>query len=195
MWDQRYSSDDFVYGKEPNDFLASVIDRIPRGRVLCLAEGEGRNAVYLAQHGCRVLAVDGSAVGLEKAKKLAAEQGVQIDTVVADLAEFAIAPGSWDAIVSIFAHLPPALRRTVHRQVVAGLRPGGVLVLEAYTLAQLALKTGGPPTAELLMSLETLRQELAGLDLQHAVELEREIIEGRLHTGRGAVVQILATKP
>lgn len=194
MWDQRYNTDEFVYGTQPNDFLASVSGRIPGGRVLCLAEGEGRNAVYLAQQGHQVLAVDKSAVGLAKAERLAAAGGVRIETRVVDLARFEFEPGSWDAVVSIFAHVPSILRRALHRGVVSGLRSGGVFVLEAYTPAQLLLKTGGPPDADMLMSLAGLREELAGLDFRHALELEREVVEGKLHTGRGAVVQVLAVK-
>lgn len=195
IWDQRYATEDFVYGTTPNVFLVSVRDQIPAGKILCLAEGEGRNAVFLAQRGGQVLAVDGSAVGLAKARQLAAAKQVHIETAVVDLAHYPIAPDSWDAIVSIFAHLPPALRQELHRQVVAGLRPGGVFVLEAYTPAQLALKTGGPQQVELLMTLSALRQELAGLEFLHAAEVERDVVEGKLHTGRGAVVQVLARKP
>jgi len=194
MWNERYSQADYVYGKNPNDFLASVVQQIPKGRVLCLADGEGRNGVYLAQQGCQVTAVDGSSVGLEKARKLAAERSVAIETIVADLAEFSIQPNSWDAIVSIFCHLPPTVRAHVHRQVVSGLRSGGVLVLEAYTPRQLQFKTGGPPTADLTMELATLQQELEGLEFKHAVELERDIQEGLFHRGRSAVVQVVAVK-
>jgi SAM-dependent methyltransferase len=168
---------------------------MPPGDVLCLAEGEGRNAVFLARRGHRVLAVDSSAVGLAKAAQLAEEHGVRIETLTADLADFVIEPGCWDAIVSIFCHVPPSIRRTLHRQVVAGLRPGGLFVLEAYTPAQLELRTGGPPTVELLMTLADLREELAGLEFLQAREIERDVVEGRLHTGRGAVVQIVARKP
>lgn len=195
MWDERYSQADYVYGKNPNDFLVQVIQHIPKGRVLCLAEGEGRNAVYLAQQGCQVTAVDASSVGLAKAKKLAAERFVEIETIVAELAVFEIQPHSWDAIVSIFCHLPPAMRARMHRQVVAGLRSHGVFVLEAYTPRQLEFRTGGPPNAELLMELATVKQELAGLVFEHAVERERDIQEGLFHRGRSAVVQVLAVKP
>lgn len=194
MWNERYSQTEYAFGKQPNDFLVQVIHQIPTGRVLCLAEGEGRNAVYLAQQGCRVTAVDASPVGLEKARKLAAERSVEIETIVADLAEFPIQPDSWDAIVSIFCHLPPTIRAHVHRQVLTGLRSGGVFVLEAYTPRQLAFKTGGPPTAELTMELATLQQELKGLEFNHAVELERDIQEGLFHRGRSAVVQVVAVK-
>ena len=194
MWDVRYSDAEYVYGTAPNAFLASVADQIPRGKVLSLAEGEGRTAVYLAELGCKVLAVDASAVGLSKAQRLAEERGVTIETRVADLADFHIELDSWDAIVAIFCHLPSGIRSSVHHKVVAGLRPGGVFVLEAYTPTQLKLKTGGPPTADMLMTLKLLRVELAGLRFIHARELEREVIEGKFHTGRGAVVQVVAVK-
>lgn len=195
MWNERYSQPEYAFGKHPNDFLVQVIQQVPKGRVLCLAEGEGRNAVYLAQQGCRVTAVDASPVGLEKARKLAAERSVAIEVVVADLAEFSIQPNSWEAIVSIFCHLPPTVRAHVHRQVVTGLTAGGVFVLEAYTPRQLAFKTGGPPTAALMMELATLQQELDGLYFDHAQEVERDIQEGLFHRGQSAVVQVLATKP
>jgi Methyltransferase domain len=161
---------------------------------LCLAEGEGRNAVHLATLGHRVTALDQSEVGLAKARRLAAARGVEIGTIVSDLADYSIAAGSWAGIVATFAHLPPVLRRRIHRAVVTGLQPGGVFVLEAYTPAQLALGTGGPKSPELLMTLAALREELSGLQFLIAREVERDVIEGACHTGRGAVVQILARR-
>lgn len=195
MWDQRYSEPDYAFGTEPNDFLRSVADQLDAGRVLSLGEGEGRNAVWLAQRGLQVTAVDSSAVGLDKARRLAQERGVEIETRHVDLSDFPIEPEAWDGIVSIFCHLPPALRRRVHRQVVQGLRTGGTLVLEAYTPEQLAFGTGGPPVAELMMDLPSLRAELAGLEFRHAQGLQREVREGRYHTGLAAVVQLVAVKP
>jgi SAM-dependent methyltransferase len=193
-WDQRFAVPDYVYGTEPNAFVAAMAGEIPAGPVLCLAEGEGRNAVHLAQLGHAVTAVDQSAVGLAKAARLAAARGVPLTTVVADLASYAIAPAAWSGIVSTFAHLPPPLRRAVHANVVAGLRPGGVFILEAYTPAQLALGTGGPKDAELCLTLAGLRPELAGLEFVVARECERNVIEGTGHTGRGAVVQVVARR-
>ncbi len=194
MWDQRYSDTEYAYGKEPNDFLVEAVHHIPKGRVLCLAEGEGRNAVFLARQGYDVVAVDSSAVGLRKAEMLAQEHGVSITTVVADLETFKIEAGAWDGIVSIFCHLPPTIRQELHRKLVQGLRPDGVLVLEAYTPDQLKFKTGGPPDAQLAMNLNSLKQELTGLDFKHAVEIERDIHEGLYHNGHGAVVQLIAIK-
>lgn len=194
FWDERFSAADYIYGTAPNSFVAAMAARIPAGPVLCLAEGEGRNAVHLAQLGHAVTAVDQSAVGLGKAARLAKERGVALTTVATDLAHYTITPGAWAGVVVTFGHLPPALRRQVHAQIVAGLRPGGVYLLEAYTPAQLAFGTGGPKDVELLMTLAALREELAGLNFEHAVECERDVIEGTYHTGRGAVVQVCARK-
>lgn len=195
MWDERYASPEYVYGTEPNNFLAAVAARIPAGRVLSLADGEGRNGVYLASLGYSVTSVDASPVGLAKARRLAAERGVQLATVVADLADYAIAPGAWEGIISIFCHLPPPLRRRVHQQVVGGLLPGGLFVLEAYSVRQLGFGTGGPANVELLLTLDTLREELRGLELLNAREIEREVHEGLLHEGTSAVVQVVGRKP
>ena len=202
MWDERYSDPDYVYGTEPNTFLASVVETIKcgsnhshRGKVLSLGEGEGRNAVFLAEHGCIVTAVDASHVGLSKAEKLAKARGVVIKVIHTDLAHLEIEAGAWDAIISIFCHVPSQLRKELHRKVVNGLRPGGVFVLEAYTPSQLALKTGGPQDVDMTMSLNQLKTELDGLVFEHVLELEREVVEGKFHTGKGAVVQIIARKP
>ncbi len=195
MWDERYQREEYVYGTAPNDFLRSQIGHIPAGRVLCLAEGEGRNAVFLAEQGFTVTAVDQSSVGLAKAEHLAQERGVEISTLVADLGEFRIEPQAWDGIVSIFAHVPPPARRHIHREVVTGLRPGGVLILEAYRPEQLQYKTGGPPVAEMMMDLDGLRAELEGLEFEYGAETVREVQEGPLHHGDGAVVQVRARAP
>ena len=195
FWGQRYgAARDYVYGTAPNEFLAAMADRIPPGPVLCLAEGEGRNAVHLARRGHAVTALDQSAVGLAKARALAESQGLPLATVVADLADHAIAPGAWAGIVAIFMHLPPDLRARVLAASAAGLRPGGVLILEAYRPAQLAFATGGPRDAALLPTLAQLRAELSGLELLHAAELDRDIVEGDGHSGRGAVVQVVARR-
>lgn len=195
MWNQRYATEEYAYGKEPNDFLRRTADDIQPGRILCLAEGEGRNAVYLAQQGWKVTAVDISEVGLAKAQRLAAERGVHIETVQADLADFTIEPNSWEAVVSIFCHLPSNIRAPLHERVVSGLKPGGTLVLEAYHPRQLELGTGGPSTPELLADLNTLRAELRGMNLQLMQEIERPVQEGIYHQGESAVVQILGFKP
>jgi SAM-dependent methyltransferase len=164
--------------------------------VLCLGEGEGRNAVFLARRGHAVTAVDQSAVGLAKARPLAARHGVVLTTHTADLGTFTIAPGAWAGIVATFVHLPPALRARVHRAAAAGLRPGGGFILEAYHPDQVHHRTGGPVDApELLMTLEDLRADLAGLDLVVAQQRETDLDEGSAHQGRSAVVQVFGQRP
>ena len=193
-WDERYSAEGYRYGTNPNHFLAGVADRIPLGDVLCFCEGEGRNGVFLAERGHRIHAVDYSSVGLAKALRLADERGVELTTHLMDLTEYEIEPERWDGIVSIFCHLSKPLRAQVHRAVVAGLRPGGVFILEACTPRQLEMGSGGPFSLEYLMTLADLTVELEGLELEIGQEIERDVTEGRHHGGRTAVVQVVARK-
>ena len=195
MWDQRYNAKDHVYGTQVNDFLKSMSHELPKGKVLCLAEGEGRNAVWLAEQGYEVTAVDSSKIGLQKADQLAEQRGVSITTLCVDLADFDIGETQWGAIVSIFCHLPAPLRRNVHQRCVKGLSSGGVFLLEAYTPLQLDYKTGGPPAAEMMMDSDSLKEECKGLEFIMLQECVREIHEGELHSGMGAVVQLVAKKP
>ena len=194
MWNQRYSEDGFAYGTEPNEFLREHAGLLG-GPVLSLCEGEGRNGVFLAGLGLEVTGVDGSEVGLAKARTLAASRGVTLTTVVADLAEFEAAPESFGAVVSIFAHLPPELRRIVHRRVVGWLKPGGIVLLEAYRPAQVGRGTGGPPDPTMCMTAAGLGEEFGGLEVVLARETVRTVVEGRCHTGEAAVVQFVARKP
>lgn len=196
QWDERFAGEVYQYGTEPNRWLAAQAGRLaPGGRVLCLGEGEGRNAVWLAGRGFAVEAVDGSAVGLEKARRLAAQRGVTIATTVADLADHLPAAGAYDAVALIFVHLPPSLRARVHARAAAALAPGGLLVLEAFTPAQLALASGGPRQRELLYDAGLLRQDFAGLEWDPLVEEEVDLDEGPLHRGRAAVVRGIARRP
>lgn len=195
FWDERYGAESFYYGTEPNDFLKENAKRIPpQGRVLCLAEGEGRNAVFLASLGFQVTAVDGSAVGLKKLKELAEARGVCVETQVSDLADYVIQPESWDAVVSIWCHLPEKLRKQVHAQAVRGLKKNGVWLSEAYHPRQLHYKTGGPSSADLMVTSEILKKELGELKFEILREMDREIQEGQGHSGISAVVQCVGVK-
>ncbi len=195
MWNARYGTDDYLYGHEPNDFVAEVMADAQPGDVLCVADGEGRNGVHLAGLGHRVTSVDISEAGIAKARSLAAERGVELTAVVADLGEYDLGTDRWDTVVSVFAHTPPPVRRRLHGALATALRPGGRLVLEAYTPDQIGRGTGGPQTPELTMDLERLRDELIGLEFEHEVEFVRSVIEGPGHTGDGAVVQVIARRP
>lgn len=195
MWDERYSTADYVYGTEPNTFLRDNVHRLAAGAALCLADGEGRNSVFLAAEGWDTHSVDLSANGVAKALRLSGERGVTVHATVADLADYDLGEQRWDAVVSIFAHMPAAIRADLHARAVRALKPGGVLLLEAYTPDQIGRGTGGPQSAELTMTLAGLREELAGLHFDHAWEGVRDVVEGALHTGTAAVVQVIARKP
>ncbi len=195
MWDERYGAVETAYGTEPNDFLREQVGALPLGKTLCLAEGEGRNGLFLAKAGHQITGVDQSGVGLQKFERYAKEAGVEVETVVADLAEYDLGTEKWDAIISIWCHVPPTLRVSLHPACVRALRPGGVFLLEAYHPDQIALKTGGPPDAAFMMTAEGLRRELEGLEFLVLEEKQREIHEGPFHNGTSAVVQVLAKKP
>lgn len=193
MWNQRFAGSEFVYGTEPNSFLAQHASQLV-GPVLSIAEGEGRNAVFLASLGLDVLGIDSSEVGLAKAHALAASRGVTIRTEVADLATYEPPEDAFGSVVSISAHLPSAVRRRLHRLVESSLKPGGVILLEAYTPAQLARDTGGPKDPDMLMSRAALEMEFPSCEPIISREVEREVVEGAFHTGLACVVQFIARK-
>jgi len=194
FWDERFRADEYAYGREPNAFLLEQAARLPRGRVLCLAEGEGRNAVFLAELGHEVTAVDFSAEGLRKTERLARERGVKITTVHADLAAYDLELECFTGVVAIFAHLLPLIRQRLHAQVARALVPGGVFILEAYRPEQLAFDTGGPRDPSLLMTFDDLKRELFPLTIEIGREVERDIREGAYHSGLSATVQVLAVR-
>ncbi|MEM7134043.1 MAG: class I SAM-dependent methyltransferase [Chloroflexota bacterium] len=194
MWDERFSADEYAYGREPNEFLVQNHEAIPKGKVLSLAEGEGRNAVFLAKQGYSVTAVDGSKAGLEKARKLAMENDVELELIHADLTKFDFGVAHWDGIVSIFFPLPSAQRSKLHEKVVAGLKQNGVFLVEAYRPEQVEYGTGGGKSPDRMTTKESLSQELSALNFTHLMELERNVVEGLYHTGLAAVVQAIARK-
>ena len=194
-WDQRFAAQEFVYGEQANDFLRQHAAGLAAGQALCLAEGEGRNAVFLAELGHQVCAQDISPIGLGKAKALAQRKGVNITTLCCDLAALDLKPNSLDLIAAIWMHVEPELRATVFEQSVEALRPGGHLLIEAYRPQQLNFSSGGPARKELLIDAAQLQQELAALEPLILQEIERTISEGNAHQGRSAVVQFFGRRP
>lgn len=193
MWNERYASSDFAYGTEPNSFLVQNASLLT-SPVLSLAEGEGRNAVFLASLGLDVLGVDASDVGLAKAQKLAASRGLAIRTEVADLASYDPPENHYGSVISISAHLPSHVRNKLYPQVERSLKLGGIILLEAYTKSQLSRNTGGPKDPDMLVDLAELEQQFPNCEPILAQEIEREIIEGKFHTGLAYVVQFIARK-
>ena len=195
FWDQRYGSEAFVYGTEPNAFLVQQAQYIrPGGRVLCLADGEGRNSVWLAQQGFDVSAVDISPCGVRKALQLASHAGAHVDARVADVTTLDFGVAQWDAIVSIFLHLPAGARTDVHRRCMLALRPDGVFIWEAYAPGQLGRNTGGARDAALLPALGEVMKDFAGYTQVMSWTGTRLLQEGSLHTGVGEVTQLRVTQ-
>ena len=190
FWDHNFAVAGFKYGTAPNAFLVEQAHRLkPVGDVLVPGDGEGRNGVWLAQQGHRVTSMDGSSVGLQKAQALAAERNVTLETALGDLADWSPEPAAFDAVVLTFVHLPPAIRADAHRRLAAGLRPGGVLVLEAFHPLQLDHRSGGPKDAAMLYTPETLRQDFSGLDELLAWSGEVTLDEGPGHQGLAHVTR------
>ena len=196
MWDKRYSDKNFFYGTEPNDFLRWNVANFPAGgKILMLAEGEGRNAIFLAKHGFNVTAVDWSEVGLKKLVNWAEKEGVTVETICSDVNQFDFGTNAWDGIVSIWFHLASRDRPAIYTRCVKALKSRGVFLLEAYTTKQIKFKTGGPSDPDMLPNLQELNNHLSQLQIMSAADLERDIQEGEGHRGRSAVVQFLGQKP
>jgi len=197
FWDQRFSDPDYIFGRTPNLFLVSQAQRFrPGQRVLDVATGEGRNAVWLAEQGCDVMGIDISPLGIDKAKRLAAERGVSAQFQVADLREWYWQPAAFDAIVSIFIQFAaPEDRTRLFEGFESTLKPGGILVLQGYTPKQIEYKTGGPPQVEHMYTSELLKQAFARLEILHLREHEQVLSEGTKHVGRSALIDLVARKP
>lgn len=196
FWEERYASEAYVYGTRPNRYFQEQLDGIGApGRLLLLAEGEGRNAVYAAQKGWQVTAVDFSEQGKAKALALAARHGVEITYHIADVLKYdLVRNGPWDAIGLIYAHFKPELRRFVHRDCVAGLRTGGHILLEAFHPRQLGLSSGGPKDADMLYSQKILEEDFQGCEWLEAAETTDMLDEGPGHRGLAELVRFHVKK-
>ncbi len=184
-WESRYRADGFEPNREPVPFLVQAVGELKPGRALCLAAGAGRNAVYLAEQGFAVTAVDISPAGLAWCRRLAGERGVGVETIAADLLSFDAGVEKWDLVTNLYFH-EPALFPSVR----AALKCGGHFLFQTYAKAQ--AKFGwGPSNSDHLVDPEELRRAFAGWELLHFAEVENEVESGR----REAVVQLLASKP
>lgn len=193
FWDERYSNSEFVYGTAPNDFFKEWIDKQKPGTILFPCEGEGRNAVYAATKGWDANAFDFSEKGKEKAERLAASLKVSIDYEVSE-ALYYNNNKKFDAIVLIFAHFPEITRKNIHRRLSAMLKPGGTLLLEAFSTDQIKYASGGPRNIELLYSMKLLKDDFSELEIQLLQNKEIQLYEGLFHGGKADVVRLIAKK-
>lgn len=190
IWNERYNSEEFLFGKEPNRFFKETIDRLSPGKLLLPAEGEGRNAVYAAKTGWDVYAFDASTVGKDKAFDLAEQEDVSISFEVSRIEDFEIQPQEFDAVALIYCHLQPDIRTLFFDKLVESLAPGGVLLLEGFRKEQLGLTSGGPRDHEMLYSAELLADDFKKLS---KLDIRQETIwldEGAGHQGEAKVVRL-----
>lgn len=195
-WHKRFQTENYVYGKEPNAFLAAMQKQLDiSGDALAIAEGEGRNAVYLAEQGMKVTAWDFAPSGLEKTKRLADEKGVEVSTGLVDLNEADWSGRSWDEIVCIFGHFPPNLRQQTLEGVKEAVKPGGYFITEVYSPYQIPYNSGGPKDIDFLYRPEEFWENFSDWRIIHFFMGEVNRIEGDLHTGLAHVIQFAAQKP
>ena len=196
-WNRRYAGDDFLFGTEPNAWLREHARAFPAGgRVLCVADGEGRNSVWLARQGFRVDAFDVADQAVAKARAFARRAGVAVDFAVADCDRLAWPADTYDGVAAIFIQFAdPAQRARLFDRIVRCLKPGGVLVLQGYTPRQLDYRTGGPPWVEHLYTEAMLREAFGALEILELRDYEAEVHEGSGHSGRSALIGLVARRP
>lgn len=195
FWDARFQQEQYVYGEAPNAFLrdnARVF--APGADVLSLGEGEGRNAVYLAEQGYRVTALDSSSAAMDKLGQLAGRRGVEVRTLLADVASAELGTQSWDGIVNVFCHLPSGDRAGLLARIREALRPGGVFLTEQFSLEQLAYASGGPKDPDMLVTLAEFEEAFRGWDILASAQEVVTLDEGPFHQGPGSVIRFIARK-
>lgn len=196
FWNERFGGENYFYGTEPNAFLASQAHLLQPGQfALSVADGEGRNGVWLAEQGLKVLAVDFSEKALEKSRKLAESRGVLLQTELVDVHTWDWGENRFDVIVAIFIQFASSQERpALHQAIQRALKPGGLLLLQGYRPKQLEYRTGGPSSLDNLYDAEVLRRDFAALDILELREHDSEIREGPGHSGMSALVDLAARK-
>lgn len=193
-WNKRFGKEDYFYGIEPNAFVKEQLLKLKPGKILFLAEGEGRNSVYVAKLGWDVDAVDFSISGKEKAERLAVENNVKINYQISDLNEFVFKENYYDVVVNNFFHTFEDSRISIHNKVKSSLKSGGKYILEAFAKEQIKRNTGGPKNIDLLYSLEEINNDFQDFDFIHFSKEEIKLSEGSGHEGSAIVIRFVGEK-
>lgn len=195
FWDERYSSEVYIYGEKPNRFFSGELEKLPVGKLLLPGEGEGRNAVWAASKGWEVYALDYSNEARKKALALAEKNKVKLhDYTLSDLETVKLPENHFDVIATVFLHLEPALRKDFHDKIIQSLKPGGHLIIEAFSKAQLSFQSGGPKNPDLLYSTEIFKSDFNAMEIISLIETNETLFEGDHHSGEAALVRLVARK-
>jgi len=194
IWDIRYNTDSFVYGKDPNGFFTTSLERLTPGRILLPGEGEGRNAVYAATMGWEVDAFDQSGMAREKARSLMQEKGVYFNYQVCKLADYSFIKEHYDVIGLVYFHVPPPIRKMLHRNAVEALKPGGRVILEGFHTSQLGNPSGGPQVLDMLFDKNTLLDDFQALNHEILEEVMVNLEEGPAHKGPANLIRYIGKK-
>lgn len=194
MWDERYSQNDFIYGKEPNLYFKEIIDEIKPGKLFMPGDGEGRNSIYAAKNNWEVTSVDFSSVAVEKAKHYAQHDNVNIDITSADLSDYEYPQNYFDAVGIIFLHLQSPQKEIVHANIANSIKPGGAIILEAFSHNQLQHSSGGPRNKNALYSIEEIAEYYKDFDHTILEEKTIELKESEQHSGQATVIRLFGIK-
>ena len=197
FWNERFDKEEFIFGKEPNEYLVEKTKQYlkPQDKVLCIADGEGRNGVWLAKQGMQVVGFDASDIALAKAKKFAKDNQVEVEYSFSDTDSYAWPENTYDAVIGIFIQFAdPVMRARIFQQAYKATKPGGLFILQGYTPKQLEYKTGGPSLIEHLYTEELIKDLAKKFQIQELVSYEKELSEGPRHTGMSALLGLVARK-
>jgi 2-polyprenyl-3-methyl-5-hydroxy-6-metoxy-1,4-benzoquinol methylase len=197
FWNERFDKEEFIFGKEPNEYLVEKAKQYlkSKNKVLCIADGEGRNGVWLARQGMQVVGFDASDIALVKAKQFAKEHQVEVEYSFSDTDSYAWPENTYDAVIGIFIQFAdPEMRARIFQQTYKTLKPGGLFILQGYTPKQLEYKTGGPSLIEHLYTEEMIRDLAKDFKILELVSYEKELSEGPRHTGMSAILGLVAKK-
>lgn len=194
MWDERYSQDDFVYGKEPNEYFKSIIDKLEPGKLFMPGDGDGRNSIYAAKNNWNVTSVDFSSVAVEKARQFAEQQNVCLEIINADLSDFNYPHNYFEAVGIVFLHMQSPEKEVIHSSIVKSIKPGGAIILEVFSNNQLQHGSGGPRNKNALYSLEEIGVYYKDFDLIEYAEKIIDLNESQLHQGKASVIRLFGLK-
>ncbi len=194
FWNNRYAEKDFAYGTEPNDFLKDELEKLPAGKILFVCEGEGRNAVFAAKQNWIVEAFDLSKEGKRKASLLAKQNNLSINYQIANASKIEYSENSFHVVVLIYAHFPETIRKSVHEKIIKWLKPGGIVVLEAFNPNQLKNTSGGPKDLTMLYTKEIMTDDFKDLMVQQISTETIELNEGKYHIGKADVIRFVGKK-